>query len=104
MALMRIKELRDLPDEELRKKERDLGVELARERGGIRATGKPSNPGKFKQMRKTIARIHTIIGERARKSGAKKPVEKIQVPAAAAPAKSASAKTPPAVAKPAGKA
>ncbi len=41
----------------------DLTAELLRERALISAGGAPENPGKSKELRRTIARIHTIMTE-----------------------------------------
>ncbi len=43
----------------------ELTAELLRERALISAGGAPENPGKSKELRRTIARLHTIIAEQA---------------------------------------
>ncbi len=53
------------PDE--RQKQLDeLIAELLRERALISAGGAPENPGRSKELRRTIARLHTIIAEEGR--------------------------------------
>ncbi len=44
----------------------ELTSELLRERALISAGGAPENPGRSKELRRTIARLHTIIAEEAR--------------------------------------
>ena len=44
----------------------ELTAELLRERALVSAGGAPENPGKSKELRRTIARIHTIIAEQRR--------------------------------------
>jgi large subunit ribosomal protein L29 len=39
----------------------ELRLELAKERGQIAVGGSPSNPGKIKEIKKTIARILTEL-------------------------------------------
>jgi large subunit ribosomal protein L29 len=41
----------------------ELRLELAKERGQIAVGGSPSNPGKIKEIKKTIARILTEINK-----------------------------------------
>ncbi len=53
------------PDERQKQLD-DLTAELLRERALVSAGGAPENPGKSKELRRTIARIHTIIAEQAR--------------------------------------
>ena len=44
----------------------ELTAELLRERALISAGGAPENPGKSKELRRTIARLHTIMTEQTR--------------------------------------
>lgn len=60
MAIIRKKELRMLDDASLDKKLGDLRDSLNSELGFIAAGGKASNPGRIKEMRRTIARILTL--------------------------------------------
>lgn len=62
---MKATELRNMGKEELRK---EL-VELRREQFNLRmqrATGQLGTPARFRDLRKDIARIETVIGEQAR--------------------------------------
>ncbi|MFH8107435.1 MAG: 50S ribosomal protein L29 [Candidatus Aenigmatarchaeota archaeon] len=63
MAIIKKKELKNLTDEELEKKLEDLRLELAKERAAA-YVGAPKNPGKIRELRRTIARILTIKRER----------------------------------------
>ena len=60
---LRADELRDLTDEELRKKLADLQQELFNLRFQL-ATGQLDNVMRIRQVRKDIARCQTVIRER----------------------------------------
>lgn len=66
MAILRSEEIRKMKPDERQKQLDDLTAELLRERALVSAGGAPENPGKSKELRRTIARIHTIIAEQAR--------------------------------------
>ena len=59
---MNIKEVRDKSKEELQKTLEDLKVELFQLRFE-RATGSIDNPMKIRELRKSIARIKTVLNE-----------------------------------------
>ncbi|MHC1579570.1 MAG: 50S ribosomal protein L29, partial [Candidatus Alkanophagales archaeon] len=56
-------------DAELREELRELSMELLRERTKIAAGGALENPGRVREIRRTIARIKTVLGERRRAHG-----------------------------------
>ena len=60
---MTIKELRELTDEELTAKISELKEELFNLRF-TSATGNIENPARIRELRKTVARIKTILRER----------------------------------------
>ena len=60
---MNIKEIRDLSNEDLEKEVASLSEELYTLRFA-QATGSLENPARMKDIRKTIARIKTVITER----------------------------------------
>ncbi|MDI6856013.1 MAG: 50S ribosomal protein L29 [Candidatus Thermoplasmatota archaeon] len=60
---MKLKEIRALPKEERLKKVKELRYELMHERGTAAMGGAPTSPGKIKALRKTIARILTVLEE-----------------------------------------
>ena len=69
MAILRPNEIRDMSIEEMREKLRELRAELARERSIAAAGGSLENPARIRQLRRTIARILTIMKEVRRKGG-----------------------------------
>ncbi|MCS7131607.1 MAG: 50S ribosomal protein L29 [Hadesarchaea archaeon] len=70
MAILRSSEIRDMSVEEMRAKLRELRAELARERAIAAAGGSLENPGRIRELRRTIARILTIMKEVQKKGGA----------------------------------
>lgn len=64
MAILRTEDMRDMDLTELREKLNDLQKELVEEKGQIEIGGFAENPGRIKEMRKTIARINTVLNER----------------------------------------
>ncbi len=66
---MKIKEIRKLSNEDLKAKLRELKLELMKEMANVK-TGRPvKNPGRIKKIRKTIARILTVLRERSISGG-----------------------------------
>jgi len=66
MAVVKKKDLRAMGEGELKEKKQELETELSRERGAIASGTRAENPGKVREMRRTIARINTILNERSR--------------------------------------
>lgn len=64
MAILTADEIRDLDEDEMKEKINDLQKELVEERGQIEVGGFAENPGRIKEMKKTIARIKTVLNER----------------------------------------
>lgn len=62
MAL-KTKEIRGLSNEERQARLKEARSELMNERGVAAMGGAPRNPGKIRDLRRTIARIMTIRGE-----------------------------------------
>jgi large subunit ribosomal protein L29 len=62
---MKTTELREKSIDELHTRERDLAEQLYKLRFQ-RATGRIENPSKIREVKKEIARIKTLLGERAR--------------------------------------
>jgi large subunit ribosomal protein L29 len=62
---MKTSELRDKSNDELQTRERELSEQLFKLRFQ-RATGRMENPSKMRQVRREIARIKTLMGERSR--------------------------------------
>ena len=63
MPILRLKNIRKMSTKERLKNLSDLRIELARLRTMVRAGGAVKKPGKIRELRKTIAQIHTIENE-----------------------------------------
>jgi large subunit ribosomal protein L29 len=68
MAIYKTKELRAMSAEEINDKEKQLFLELSRERSAVASGTKPENAGRIREMRRTIARIETIKRQRGASS------------------------------------
>jgi large subunit ribosomal protein L29 len=64
MAILRIKEIRDMDDNTLRTKYGDMKKELIKFNTNSRTSGKNINTGHIKELRRTIARMLTVLRER----------------------------------------
>lgn len=64
MAILRNEELREMSVEELEEKMDELQLELSKERAQVEIGGVPENAGKMNELKKTIARIKTILSEK----------------------------------------
>jgi large subunit ribosomal protein L29 len=62
---MKVTELRDKSEAELQTREKELSEQLFKLRFQ-RATGRIENPMKIRQVKREIARIKTLLGERSR--------------------------------------
>ncbi|MHA1238727.1 MAG: 50S ribosomal protein L29 [Candidatus Odinarchaeia archaeon] len=63
MAILRVKEIREMSNEERLKKLSELRAELAQQRVMVASGGAVENPGKIRAIKRTIARILTIMRE-----------------------------------------
>lgn len=70
MAILRSDEIRDMSIDEMRSKLREFRSELTRERSVAAAGGSLENPARIRELRRTIARILTIMREAQKKGGA----------------------------------
>lgn len=59
MAIFRAKDVAQFSDDELVENEQKLRLELVQHYGKVSAGGAPENPGKIREIRRTIARIKT---------------------------------------------
>ena len=59
MAIIRKRAMKEMSDVDLNKRLAELRLELAKENSQIGVGGSPSNIGRVKQIKKTIARILT---------------------------------------------
>ncbi len=67
MAILKPNEIRDMSIEEMEAELAELRSELARERAVASAGGAIENPGRVKELKKTIARVLTIMNETHKK-------------------------------------
>jgi len=65
MTLLRMKELRALSDDDLRRKVADAEGDLLRELGIAAMGGAPPSPGRMRALRTNVARSLTVLTERA---------------------------------------
>jgi large subunit ribosomal protein L29 len=65
MAILRKKEIREMNEKQLKEKLKELKLELAKERGAVEV-GSAKNPGRIREIRKTIARINTFLNNKNR--------------------------------------
>ena len=63
MAILRSQEIRKMKPDKRSEQLDDLIAELLRERALVSAGGAPENPGSPRELRRTIARIRTIMNE-----------------------------------------
>jgi large subunit ribosomal protein L29 len=66
MAILRLKDIRDMSSEKRKEKITEFRTELARLRTMVEAGGSIDNPTQIRELRKTIARILTIEAEEKR--------------------------------------
>jgi len=64
MAIIRKKEMKTMTEGEIKKQLVDLKGAIMNERAKIKAGGMPENAGKLREMKKTIARLYTLAGEK----------------------------------------
>lgn len=61
MAIARSKDLRKLDAPELHKRLAELQLSIAKERANVAIGASTASPGKIREMRRTVARIQTIL-------------------------------------------
>ncbi|MGC9517370.1 MAG: 50S ribosomal protein L29 [Methanomicrobiales archaeon] len=64
MVILRSKEIREMEMEEIQKKLDELKAEYAKNVSKSSAAGVYEDPGKIKELKRTIARVLTIINEK----------------------------------------
>ena len=70
MAILRPDEIRNMPESEIRQRLDQLEEELAGEKATMSLGSPPRNPGRVREIRRTIARILTILKEVSEEKGA----------------------------------
>jgi len=68
MAIIKKNQLKEMSHDDIVKRLSELKLELSKDRGQIAIGGSPSNPGRVKEVKKTIARILTEINRRGEKT------------------------------------
>ena len=66
MSIFRMEEIRKMGEQERQEELESLMKDLLHERGMIATGGAPDNPGRIGEIRKAIARIKTVQGEKGR--------------------------------------
>ena len=66
MAILRLKDIRELSSEKRKEKVTEFRTELARLKTMVEAGGSIDNPTRIRALRKTIARLLTIEAEEKR--------------------------------------
>jgi large subunit ribosomal protein L29 len=64
VAILRAEDIRDMTLEEMNEKKGELKAEYSKEQALLATGTAPENPGRIKALRRTIARLNTIIYER----------------------------------------
>jgi large subunit ribosomal protein L29 len=59
MAIFRAKDVRELSDVELQEQMEKIKLELIQHYGKVSAGGSTENPGRIKELRRTVARMMT---------------------------------------------
>ena len=65
---MRFKEIKDMAPAEAQEKLIELRTELMKENAQVAIGTTPKSPGKIKQIKKSIAKLNTLINQKAKKS------------------------------------
>lgn len=66
MAILTTEEIRDMSPQKIEEKIQELELELSKEYGKIAVGGFPDNEGRMKEMKRTIARLKTIMNQEKR--------------------------------------
>ncbi len=90
MAILRISDARALDNAGLLERLTQLKAELNREVGLVKTGGRATNPGRIRELRRTVSRIITLIHER--KLGIKKDVASKKKAKGAVPEKASAQK------------
>jgi len=64
MAILRVDDIKDLSYEDMLVKRNEFKFELARERALLATGSAPENPGKIRELRRTIAKINTLLTQK----------------------------------------
>jgi large subunit ribosomal protein L29 len=64
VAILRAESIRDMSFEEMKEKRQELRAEYSKEKALLATGTAPENPGRIRALRRTIARINTLIYQR----------------------------------------
>ena len=67
MPIVRMDEIRDMSGEERERRLSELRTELVRMRTMVKAGGAVENPSRIRDIKRTIARILTVMNDEARR-------------------------------------
>jgi large subunit ribosomal protein L29 len=67
MPTMKMREIRDMSKEERARRLSELRTELVRMRTMVKAGGAVENPSRIRELKKTVARILTVMNEESKK-------------------------------------
>jgi len=67
MAIIKKKQLKEMSTPDLVNRYTELKLELSKERGQMAIGGSPTNSGRVREIRKTIAKILTELKEREKR-------------------------------------
>jgi len=73
MPILRVKDIRAMSSDDRKKNIVELRTELVRLKTMVKAGGAVENPGRIREIRRTIARILTVESEEKRKPREEKP-------------------------------
>jgi large subunit ribosomal protein L29 len=65
MAVIKKNQMKEMTNEDMGKRLMELRLELAKDRAQIAVGGAPVNPGRVKEVRRTIARLLTQIKKKS---------------------------------------
>jgi large subunit ribosomal protein L29 len=63
LPILRLRDIREMTPEERNRRLEELRTELSKMRTMIRAGGSIENPGRAKALRRTIAKVLTVVRE-----------------------------------------
>lgn len=66
--MVKNRKFKEMSVEELKKQLAELDLELMREKNSKATAGRPSNPGRFRTTRRTLALIKTLLNQRGLKN------------------------------------
>ncbi len=64
MAILRVDDIKDMSYEDIVSKKNELRFELAREKALLATGSAPENPGRIRELKRTIARINTMLNQK----------------------------------------